>query len=184
MSHVTQQLIADAFKVAQHGLREAPINIRKTSTKYVYLATPGECIDTYIDHGDTIMKEVSRVVPIGSHIVICDNLKNSTEHFQKYFIPFDDFSERYTLMNGEPITSTCKQLFKDMTQVRAKGTAIAFKALPGDAPDGKYEQPPSWGPGIASGADDDGYWMASTQKPDEWYFMPTSHFIRDYVKIH
>lgn len=183
MSSVSQQLLGDAFKAAYHGLRQAPFDIRKTSTKNVYLATPGELIDTFIDHGDTIMKEVSRVVPQGSYIVICDKLKNSTEHYQKYFLPFDDFSERYTLMNGNPITSISKQLFKDIIQVRAKGTGIAFKALEGDAPNGKYQQPPSWGPGIASGADEDGYWVASTQKPDEWYFIPTSHFNRDYVKI-
>ena len=87
-------------------------------------------------------------------------------------------------MNGDPITNINKGLFSnDIHSVRAKGTAIAFKSLSPDTSDGQYEQPPSWGPGVASGADIDGYWMASTQQPDEYYFMPTQHFNNDYIKI-
>ena len=85
-------------------------------------------------------------------------------------------------MNGDSITHINKSIFyNDIITVRAKGTAIAFKSLITDTPTGQYQQPSSWGPGIASGADIDGYWMASTQKPDEYYFMPTTHFNNDYI---
>ena len=35
--------------------------------------------------------------------------------------------------------------------------------------------------GIAGGANQEGYWIASVEKPTEWYFMPLTHFERDYI---
>lgn len=180
---ITQNTLKQFHNEALLGLRQHPFSVRKTSTKMVYIPEPGESIDTYIDHLDSIKKETSRTVPKDqSYVVICDKLNNSTTHFQKYFIPWNDFIQRYTLMNGDSITHINKPIFyNDIITVRAKGTAIAFKSLITDTPTGQYQQPSSWGPGIASGADIDGYWMASTQKPDEYYFMPTTHFNNDYI---
>ena len=186
-SAITQKTLKCFYNDALNGLRDSPIKVRKTSTKLVYIPLPGEQIDTFID-GDngSIIKEVSRTVPkdepFGSYIVISTPLQNSTTQYQQYFIPFSDFVQRYTFMNGDSITDSNKSVFSnDIITVRAKGTAIAFKSLPSDTPDGQYEQPPSWGPGIASGANHDGYWMASTQQPDEYYFMPIQHFNNDYI---
>mgnify|MGYP007072001538 CR=1 FL=1 len=186
-SPITQKTLHELYNNALNGLRDSPIQVRKTSTKLVYIPLPGEQIDTFID-GDngSIIKEVSRTVPktppIYSYIVICTELKNSNTEYQKYFIPWCDFVERYTFMNGESITDSNKAIFSnDIRTVRSKGTSIAFKSLPSDTPDGQYEQPPSWGPGIASGANHNGYWMASTQQPDEYYFMPIQHFNNDYI---
>lgn len=188
-SPITQKTLRDLHNLAIHGIRDPPFQVRKTSTKLVYIPLPGETIHTYIDGpSGSVVKEVSRTVPKdephGSYAVICSPLQNSTTHHQMYFIPWNDFVQRYTLMNGDPITNINKAIFSnDIRSVRAKGTAIAFKSLPSDTSDGQYEQPPSWGPGFASGADQDGYWMASTQQPDEYYFMPTQHFNNDYIKI-
>ena len=185
-SPITQKTLHDFYNQALQGIRTHPISVRKTSTKLVYIPLPGDTIDTYIDGpSDSILKEVSRTIPKhepeGSYIVICSPLKNSITHCHKYFIPWNDFIQRYTLMNGDSITDINKSIFSDICTVRAKGTAIAFKSLSTDSPSGQYEQPPSWGPGIASGACQDGYWMASTQQPDEYYFMPTDHFNNDYI---
>ena len=185
---ITQKALQSLYDDFQ-GIREDPFQVRKKTTKLVYIPVPGENIDTYIDGpSGSVVKEVSRTVPKnekdGSYIVICSPLQNSTKHQQKYFIPWNDFVQRYTLMNGDPITPINKPIFyTDIITVRAKGIATAFKALPSDTPSGQYEQPPSWGPGFASGANQDGYWMASTQQPDEYYFIPTKQFNNDYIKI-
>lgn len=183
----TQKTIKGFYNDAKNGLRDSPIQVRKTSTKLVYIPALGEQIDTYID-GDngSIIKEVSRTVPtdkpFGTYIVISTPLKNSTTKYQQYFIPWNDFVQRYTFINGDSITDAHKSVFSnDIHTVRAKGTAIAFKSLPSDTPDGQYQQPPSWGHGFASGANQEGYWMASTQQPDEYYFMPIQHFNNDYI---
>ena len=184
---ITQKTIESFYNDALNGIRDSPIPVRKTSTKLVYIPLPGEQIDTYID-GDngSLIKEVSRTVPtdepFGSYIVISTPLKNSTTKYQQYFIPFSDFIQRYTFMNGDSITDSHKSVFSnDIITVRAKGTAIAFKSLVTDSSTGEYEQPPSWGQGFASGANQEGYWMASTQQPDEYYFMPIQHFNNDYI---
>jgi len=188
-SPITQKALHDLYNLALQDNRESPFQVRKTSTKLAYIPVPGEIIDTYIDGpSGSIIREVTRTVPtdkpLGSYAVICAPLQNSTQHHQKYFIPWNDFVQRYTLMNGDPITDINKAIFhNDFRTVRAKGTAIAFKSLSTDTPSGQYEQPPSWGPGFASGADQDGYWMASTQQPDEYYFMPIDHFNNDYIQI-
>tara|TARA_B110000483_G_C18072946_1_gene494826 strand:+ start:208 stop:783 length:576 start_codon:yes stop_codon:yes gene_type:complete len=184
---ITQKTINGFYNDALNGIRNSPIQVRKTSTKLVYIPILGEHIDTYID-GDngSIIKEVSRSVPTDepyrTYIVICTSLKNSTTKYQQYFIPFSDFIQRYTFMNGDYITDSHKSVFSnDIRSVRAKGTAIAFKSLVTDSSTGEYEQPPSWGQGIASGSNQEGYWMASTQQPDEYYFMPIQHFNNDYI---
>lgn len=180
---VSQDLLADAYNVAKHNLRPSPFKIKKTSKKKVYLARPGEMVETWIDYEDTITLEVKRQVPTtGTYIVICDSLKNSDSKYQKYFMPFDDFAERYTMLNGASIHTQLKQLFKDFVIVQSKGTGIAFEALENDTPSGLYEQPASWGKGVASGANQPGYWVASTEKSTEWYFIPTTHFNKDYIK--
>ena len=91
---ITQKTINGFYNDALNGIRNSPIQVRKTSTKLVYIPILGEHIDTYID-GDngSIIKEVSRSVPTDepyrTYIVICTSLKNSTTKYQQYFIPFD-----------------------------------------------------------------------------------------------
>lgn len=183
MSHITQSELNKAFELSNKtNVRPSPFVAKKKSTKQVQMGNPGELIETWIDVGDTIQEEVSRVVPYeGKHIIIMDNLKNSTTKQQKYFIPYEDFIERYSMIDGSIITNDMSSEFEVVTMVQAKGIVTCFRTLREDTITGLYEQPPSWGKGIASGANEEGYWMASPQKPEEWYFMPITHFERDYI---
>ena len=183
-SHITQIQLNESYELSQKGIREEPFTARKISTKTVQLAIPGETIETWIDYGNTIKQELSRTVPKeGHYIIIMDDLKNSNIKKQKYFIPFNDFKKRYTMIDGNPITDSIISTFQNITTVQAKGIITGFKALKEDTLTGKYEKPHSWGEGFADGADQEGYWMASIEKPEEWYFMPKSHFIQDYTII-
>ena len=181
MSHITQQELNKAFSLSQQFLRPGPFFARKISTKIVKLATPGDTIETWIDTGDTITQELTREVPSsGKYIIIIDDLKNSSTKKQQYFIPYEDFMKRYSLLDGSPITETMSSEFETTTMVQAKGVIKGFAALLEDSPTGDYEKPGSWGEGIASGANQEGYWMSAIEKPKEWYFMPLTHFNRDY----
>jgi len=181
---ITQLELNKAFELSNNGYRAAPIIARKISTKTVKLASPGETIETWIDTGNTITEEISRTVPSdGKYIIIIDDLKNSTVKKQQYFIPYQDFIKRYTCINGSPITSNMSSTFETTTLVQAKGIITGFEWLKEDTLTGDYQKPASWGEGIASGANCSGYWMASVEKPTEWYFMPKTHFERDYQII-
>ena len=177
----SQYNLNEAYNVACAGLRDKPVNTEKTATKNVYVARNGYTIDTYIDCGDTIKKEVSRRVPDeGIFIVISETLKNSTEYKQKYFIPYDDFIKRYEEMDGSEIEICLWDKMYQERQVKSKGKGKAFKANIDDTINGQYENPESWGDGIADGAKQEGYWMCSNEKPTEWYFVPLEYFNRDY----
>ena len=183
-SAISQLELNNAFKLSQKGIRTTPFTARKTSTKLVKLASPGETIETWIDTGDTITQEISRIVPSdGTYIIIIDDLKNSTVKKQQYFIPYQDFIKRYTHIDGSSITSNMSSTFENITLVQAKGIITGFEWLKEDTLTGDYQKPASWGEGTASGANCSGYWMASLEKPDEWYFMPKTHFERDYQII-
>ena len=178
---ISQSELNNAFELSNKGLRSAPFTARKTSTKAVKLASPGETIETWIDTGDTVTLEISRIVPSdGSYIIIIDDLKNSTVKKQQYFIPYPDFIKRYTSIDGSPITPSMSSTFETTTLVQAKGIITGFEWLKEDTLTGDYQKPASWGEGTASGANCPGYWMASAEKPTEWYFMPKTHFERDY----
>ena len=160
MSHITQAELNKAFELSNKtNVRPSPFVAKKKSTKQVQLGNPGELIETWIDVGDTIEEEVSRVVP------------------------YEDFIERYSMIDGSIITNDMSSEFEVVTMVQAKGIVTCFRTLREDTITGRYEQPASWGEGIASGANEEGYWMASPQKPEEWYFMPITHFERDYIII-
>jgi len=181
---ISQHELNNAFELSNNGLRPAPFTARKTSTKVVKLAFPGETIETWIDTNDTITQEISRTVPSnGTYIIIIDDLKNSTVQKQQYFIPYEDFIKRYTHIDGSPITSDMSSTFETTTLVQAKGIITAFQWLKEDTLTGDYQKPASWGEGTVSGANCPGYWMASVEKPNEWYFMPKTHFERDYKNI-
>lgn len=178
---ISQPELNDAFELSNKGLRPTPFTARKTSIKVVKLASPGETIETWIDTGDTITQEISRTVPSdGKYIIIIDDLKNSTVKTQQYFIPYQDFIKRYTCIDDSPITSNMSSTFETITLVQAKGIITGFEWLKEDTLTGDYQKPASWGEGTASGAICPGYWMASVEKPTEWYFMPKKHFERDY----
>lgn len=180
--NITQAQLVDNYNQSIKGLRISPITAKKTSTKHVKLGIPGECIDTWIDCGFTIKKETSRFIPDeGSYIIISDTLNNCPFKLHKYFIPFEDFSKRYVMMDGTRINNFIVNTFERTTVVKAIGEVIAYTALLDDTPSGLYENPPSWGKGVATGADQEGYWMASTERLQEWYFMPLTHFNRDYM---
>lgn len=180
-SPITQSELNEAYNLAKKGIRDEPFTARKTSTKIVKLAIPGETIETWIDYGDTIKQELSRIVPNeGNYIIIMDNLKNCNTKQQKYFIPYEDFLKRYTMIDGTLITNSMVSTFECTTMVQARGIITGFKSLYEDTLTGEYQKPYSWGEGIADGADQEGYWMASVEKPDEWYFMPMTHFEHDY----
>ena len=179
---ISQSELNYAFQVSKHGDRPPPFTAKKISTKIVQLAYPGETIETWIDSGDTVTQELTRTVPNnGEYIVIIDDLMNSTTKKQKYFIPYEDFTKRYTLIDGSPITSNMSSKFEDVTMVQAKGIITGFAAIIEDTIDGTYQKPYSWGEGFAGGANQEGYWIASIEKPTEWYFMPLTHFVRDYI---
>ena len=181
---ISQQELNQAFELSQKGVRPGAFTARKVSTKVVKLAYPGETIETWIDTGDTITQELIRTVPNdGEYIIIIDDLKNSTTKKQQYFIPYQDFIKRYTLIDGTHITSNMSSEFETTTMVQAKGIITGFTCLKEDTLSGDYQKPESWGEGIASGADCPGFWMASVEKPTEWYFMPLTHFERDYKII-
>ena len=183
-SFITQSQLKEAYLNAITGKRPYPVHAKKISTKTVKLAYPGDIIETYIDSGNTIKLEVTRTVPNdGKYIIIIDDLSNSTTEKHQYFIPYDDFIKRYTLIDGTSITSDMSSSFETTTMVQSKGYITAFTALNTDTPTGKYENPPSWGKGIADGANNPGYWVASIEKPDERYFIPILHFERDYVLL-
>ena len=112
-----------------------------------------------------------------------DDLKNSITKQQKYFLPYEDFIKRYSMIDGSLITYEMSSEFEVVTMVQAKGIVTGFRTLKEDTITGRYEQPASWGKGIASGANEEGYWLASVEKPEEWYFMPLTHFERDYIII-
>ena len=138
-------------------------------------------IETWIDTGNTVVLELLRTVPTDGHyIIIIDALKNSQTKEHKYFIPYADFCKRYTLIDGTSITEDMTSQFETTTMVQAIGIITGFAAIEEDTYTGDYEKPASWGKGIAGGADQEGYWMASIEKPTEWYFMPYTHFERDY----
>lgn len=185
MSHITQAELNKAFELSNKtNVRPSPFVAKKKSTKQVQLAKPGEIIETWIDVGDTIEQEVSRVVPNeGKYIIIIDDLKNSTTKQQKYFLPYEDFIKRYSMIDGSLITYEMSSEFEVVTMVQAKGIVTGFRTLKEDTITGRYEQPASWGKGIASGANEEGNWLASIEKPEEWYFMPLTHFERDYIII-
>lgn len=184
MSFISQVELNKAYKLSEKNVRPGCFTGKKKSTKIVKLAQPGEIIETWIDSGDTIEQEVSRVVPEeGLYIIIIDYLRNSTTKQQKYFISYDVFMERYCMIDGSPITSNMSNHFETLTMVQAQGLIRGFRALYEDTITGKYEQPASWGKGIASGASEEGYWISSIQNPEEWYFMPLTHFERDYEII-
>jgi len=181
---ITQHQLNYIFELSNKGVRTPPFTARKISTKTVRLASPGEIIETWIDTGDTITQEISRTVPSdGKYIIIIDDLKNSTVKKQQYFIPYQDFIKRYTSVDGSPITSSMSSIFETTTLVQAKGIITGFEWLKEDTLTGDYQKPHSWGEGTASGANCPGYWMASVEKPTEWYFMPKTHFERDYIII-
>tara|TARA_Y100001954_G_C15813603_1_gene606397 strand:+ start:1410 stop:1985 length:576 start_codon:yes stop_codon:yes gene_type:complete len=181
---ISQQELNQAYELSKKGVRPAPFTAKKTSTKTVKLAYPGEIIETWIDTGDTITQELSRMVPyVGNYIIIIDDLKNSTTKKQQYFIPYQDFIKRYTLIDGTPITSDMSSEFETTTMVQAKGIITGFSWLKEDTLTGNYQKPESWGKGFACGADCPGFWMAAVEKPTEWYFMPLTHFDRDYKII-
>ena len=48
-SVLTQKTLKCFYNDALNGLRDSPIQVRKTSTKLVYIPLPGEQIDTFID---------------------------------------------------------------------------------------------------------------------------------------
>jgi len=178
---ISQQELNQAYELSKKGVRPEPFTAKKISTKTVKLAYPGETIETWIDTGDTITQELSRTVPyVGNYIIIIDDLKNSTTKKQQYFIPYQDFIKRYTLIDGTPITSDMSSEFETTTMVQAKGIITAFSCLKEDTLTGNYQKPASWGKGFACGADCPGFWMAAVEKPTEWYFMPLTHFDRDY----
>ena len=180
-SHVTQNELNEAFKLAESYIRPPPFKAKKKSTKIVKLAYPGETIETWIDTGNTVVLELLRTVPTDGHyIIIIDALKNSQTKEHKYFIPYADFCKRYTLIDGTSITEDMTSQFETTTMVQAIGIITGFAAIEEDTYTGDYEKPASWGKGIAGGADQEGYWMASIEKPTEWYFMPYTHFERDY----
>lgn len=181
---ISQEQLNQAYELSKKGVRPSPFTAQKTSTKTVKLAFPGETIETWIDTGDTITQELSRKVPyVGNYIIIIDDLKNSTTKKQQYFIPYEDFIKRYTLIDGTPITSDMSCEFETTTMVKAKGIITGFTCLAEDTLTGDYQKPASWGKGIASGANCPGFWMAAVEKPTEWYFMPLTHFDRDYKII-
>ena len=181
---ISQQELNQAFDLSKKGVRPEPFTARKVSTKVVKLAYPGETIETWIDTGDTITQELTRTVPsVGNYIIIIDDLKNSTTKKQQYFIPYLDFIKRYTLIDGTPITSDMSSEFETTTMVQAKGIITGFSCLKEDTSTGNYQKPASWGKGFAYGADCPGFWMAAVEKPTEWYFMPLTHFDRDYKII-
>ena len=181
---ISQQELNQAYELSKKGVRPAPFTAKKTSTKTVKLAYPGEIIETWIDTGDTITQELSRMVPyVGNYIIIIDDLKNSTTKKQQYFIPYQDFIKRYTLIDGTPITSDMSSEFETTTMVQAKGIITGFSWLKEDTLTGNYQKPESWGKGFAYGADCPGFRMAAVEKPTEWYFMPLTHFDRDYKII-
>ena len=168
-----------ASNIANYNLEI--LNVTKKTTKNVRLAVSGETIITYIDVNDTITEEVSRIVPNeGTFVVISDKLKNSSIYNHEYFIPIEDFLSRYVELNGNQILPL--NITTDYKVVKAIGNASVFKNLPEFTPNGLYENPNSWGGDStpASGANTEGYWMASVQKPKEWYFVPIEHFNRDY----
>tara|TARA_B100000575_G_scaffold246358_1_gene211342 strand:- start:276 stop:854 length:579 start_codon:yes stop_codon:yes gene_type:complete len=183
---ITQQQLNDAFKLSKKAIRPVPFTARKVSTKIVKLAYPGETIETWIDTGDTITQELTRTVPIdGKYIIIIDDLKNSTTKKQKYFIPYEDFIKRYMFIDETPITLDMSCEFETTTMVKAKGIVTGFEWLKADTgKSGNYQKPFSWGEGFASGANCPGYWIAAVEKPTEWYFMPLTHFERDYKIIY
>lgn len=181
---ITQKELNNAYELSKKGIRPEPFTARKVSTKIVKLAVPGETIETWIDTGHTITQELTRIVPTDDkYIIIIDDLKNSTVKKQQYFIPYQDFIKRYTLIDGTTITSDMSSEFETTTMVQAKGIITGFECLYEDSTCGDYEKPASWGKGFASGADCPGYWMAAIEKPTEWYFMPLTHFQRDYKII-
>ena len=181
---ISQQELNQAYELSKKGVRPEPFTAKKISTKTVKLAYPGETIETWIDTGDTITQELSRTVPyVGNYIIIIDDLKNSTTKKQQYFIPYLDFIKRYTLIDGTPITSDMSSEFETTTMVQAKGIITGFSWLKEDTLTGNYQKPDSWGKGFACGADCPGFWMAAVEKPTEWYFMPLTHFDRDYKII-
>ena len=100
-SVLTQKTLKCFYNDALNGLRDSPIQVRKTSTKLVYIPLPGEQIKSFIDGDINSIKKVSRTVPkdepFGSYIVISTPLKNSSTQYQQYFIPFSDFVQRYLL---------------------------------------------------------------------------------------
>lgn len=185
MSFITQVELNQAYELSKkNNVRPGSFRAKKKSTKLVQLGNPGEIIETWIDVGDTIKEEVSRVVPDkGLYIIIIDDLKNSNIKQHKYFIPYEDFIERYCMIDGSEITNNMSSEFEIVTMVQAKGIVTCFRTLREDTITSLYEQPASWGIGTASGANEEGYWMASTQKPKEWYFMPLTHFERDYIIV-
>lgn len=184
MTVISQEELNKAFEFSNMGGRPKPFTARKISKKVIKLGTPGEIIETWIDTNDTVTLELTRTVPCdGKYIIIIDDLKNSTVKKQQYFIPYEDFIKRYTFIDGTPITLDMSSTFENTTLVQAKGIITGFEWLKEDTETGDYEKPGSWGEGIASGANCPGYWMASIEKPKEWYFMPKTHFERDYQII-
>ena len=181
VSITSQYNLKCCFEEAQTGFREEPFTANKKATKKVRLAEKDETIQTWIDTGDDITLECERTVGDGVFIVISDSLKNSDKKKHEYFIKFEDFVSRYTMLNGDLISEP--DMFKIETTVKAKGVVTAFKALEDDTFGGKYENPESWGEGVASGATEDGYWISSQERPNEFYFMPTCHFERDYERV-
>ena len=116
------------------------------------------------------------------YIIIIDDLKNSTVKNNNTSFHIKILL-RDTLIDGTTITSDMSSEFETTTMVQAKGIITGFECLYEDSTCGDYEKPASWGKGFASGADCPGYWMAAIEKPTEWYFMPLTHFQRDYKII-
>ena len=73
------------------------------------------------------------------YIIIIDDLKNSTVKKQQYFIPYQDFIKRYTLIDGTTITSDMSSEFETTTMVQAKGIITGFECLYEDSTCGDYE---------------------------------------------
>ena len=177
-SIISQKDLNSLFQDAINGKREEPFKATKKSTKNVRKPSKGEIIQTWIDYQDTVILECERIVPDGVFIVISDQLKNSQEKKHEYFINFYDFQQRYTMLDGSTISDHDTLITE--TKVRAKGVVTAFKAYQYDTYNGTYQNPESWGKGTSSGASEDGYWLSSEQRPTEFYFMPSTHFQRDY----
>ena len=95
-------------------MREAPFKATKKATKNVRLAEKGETIQTWIDSGETVLLECEREVGEGTFIVISDALKNSDEKKHEYFINFEDFVLRYTMLDGSVISDP--ETFKTETK--------------------------------------------------------------------
>lgn len=179
MSYITQN---DLNNIANNT--NTLLNVSKKATKNIRMAVPGESITTYIDTGSVITEEVTRIVPTdGIYIVISDKLLNSNTVTHDYFISIEDFLPRYITLDNMPINSN--NITYDYQTVKANGNAMVFEHLEEYTPTGLYEKPPSWGGDNkpASGAIGEGYWMASVQRPTEWYFVSNLQFYNDYVIV-